>query len=54
LKWQWSTLGDYEPAAREEVTRWQDPFKALKKRMAAEYKILKKTLPAAVIPMKRF
>ena len=38
LKWRWSTLSDYEPEAREEVARWQDTFKALKKRMAAEYR----------------
>lgn len=30
LKWQWSTLADYAPNAREEVTRWQESFKTVK------------------------
>jgi XXXCH domain-containing protein len=50
LKWRWSTLSDYEPEAREEVTRWQDTFKALKKRMAKEYKILEKAVAAGGYP----
>ena len=50
LKWRWSTLGDYDPAAREEVTRWQDTFKALKKRMAAEYKMLEKVIAGGSYP----
>ena len=50
LKWRWSTLGDYEPDAREEVTRWQDSFKALKKRMAKEYKVLEKSVAEGGYP----
>ena len=50
LKWRWSTLGDYNPADREEVTRWQDSFKALKKRMAAEYKALEKAVASGSYP----
>ena len=50
LKWAWSTLDDYEPAAREEVTRWQDSFKALKKRMATEFKILEKAVAGGGYP----
>ena len=50
LKWRWSTLGDYDPADREEVTRWQDSFKALKKRMAAEYKALEKAVASGDYP----
>jgi XXXCH domain-containing protein len=50
LKWRWSTLNDYEPAARQEVTHWQDTFKALKKRMAAEYKLLEKAIAGGGYP----
>ena len=50
MKWQWSTLNDYEPADREEVTRWQDTFKTLKKRMAVEYKALEKAIAGGGYP----
>ena len=50
LKWRWSTLSDYDPDDREEVTRWQDTFKALKKRMAAEYKALEKAVAGGSYP----
>jgi XXXCH domain-containing protein len=43
-------LNDYEPAARQEVTHWQDTFKALKKRMAAEYKLLEKAIAGGGYP----
>jgi len=50
LKWRWSTLSDYEPAAREEIIRWQDTFKALKTRMAAEYRELEKVIANGSYP----
>ena len=50
LKWRWSTLSDYEPADREAVTRWQDSFKTLKKRMATEYKMLEKAVAGGRYP----
>jgi XXXCH domain-containing protein len=50
LKWRWSTLDDYEPAAREEVARWQDNFKTLKKRMARQYKMLEKSVTGGGYP----
>ena len=50
LKWQWSTLPDYEPAAREEITRWQDSFKAVKKRMTTELKSLEKAVAGGDCP----
>ena len=50
LKWRWSTLSDYEPEARAEVTRWQDTFKSLKKKMASEYKVLEKAVAAGSYP----
>ena len=36
LSWSWSTLGDYDRAAREEITRGQDSMKTVKKRLGAE------------------
>ena len=50
LKWRWSTLDDYDPADREEVTRWQDSFKTLKKRMARQYKMLAKAVAGGGYP----
>ncbi len=50
LKWRWSTLQDYDPAAREEITRWQDSFKTIKKRMAADFKALEKTVAGGEYP----
>lgn len=50
LKWRWSTLHDYEPTAREEITRWQDSFKTIKKRMATKLKALEKTVAGSEYP----
>ena len=50
LKWHWSTLPDYEPAAREEVARWQDSFKTIKKRMTVEFKTLEKKVSGGDYP----
>ena len=50
LKWRWSTLADYEPAAREEVTRWQESFKTIKKRLAKEFKTLQGEVRKGNIP----
>jgi XXXCH domain-containing protein len=50
LKWRWSTLADYEPSAREEVTRWQDSFKTIKKRLAKEFKALQNEIQNGNIP----
>jgi amphi-Trp domain-containing protein len=50
LKWRWSTLSDYDPVDREEVTRWQDSFKTLKKQMATEYKLLEKAVAGGGYP----
>ena len=50
LKWRWSTLSDYDPVDREEVTRWQDSFETLKKRMAMEYKMLEKAVAGGGYP----
>ena len=50
LKWRWSTLADYEPSAREAVTRWQESFKTVKKRLAKEFKALQSEVQKGNIP----
>jgi len=50
LKWRWSTLADYEPSAREEVTRWQESFKTIKKRLAKEFKALQTAVKNGSLP----
>jgi XXXCH domain-containing protein len=50
LKWRWSTLADYEPSAREEVTRWQESFKTIKKRLAKEFKALQNGVQNGNLP----
>ncbi len=50
LKWRWSTLADYEPSAREEVTRWQESFKTIKKRLAKEFKELQSAVQSGKLP----
>jgi XXXCH domain-containing protein len=44
LSWSWSTLGDYDPAARQEVSRGQDSLKAVKKRLGADFKALQQAV----------
>ncbi|CAB1056471.1 hypothetical protein D1BOALGB6SA_1208 [Olavius sp. associated proteobacterium Delta 1] len=50
LKWRWSTLADYDPSAREEVTRWQESFKTIKKRLAQEFKALQNEVQNGSLP----
>lgn len=44
LSWSWSTLGDYDGAAREEISRGQDSLKTLKKRLGAGFKALQQAV----------
>ena len=44
LSWSWSTLTDYDPAARHEVGRWQDDMKTVKKRLGAAFKALQQAV----------
>jgi XXXCH domain-containing protein len=44
LSWSWSTLKDYEPASRQEVSRWQDDLKVVKKRLGAAFKALQQVV----------
>jgi len=50
LKWRWSTLDDYEPSAREEVTRWQESFKTIKKRLTKAFKALQTAVASGSLP----
>lgn len=50
LKWRWSTLADYDPTAREAVTRWQESFKTIKKRLAKEFKALQNEVQNGNLP----
>ena len=44
LSWSWSTLGDYDRAAREEINRGQDSMKTVKKRLSADFKALQQAV----------
>lgn len=50
LSWSWSTLGDYDQAAREEVSRGQDSMKAVKKRLGAGFKALQQAVSQGGFP----
>ena len=50
LKWRWSTLADYDPLAKEAVTRWQESFKTVKKRLAKEFKTLQSEVENGKLP----
>ena len=53
LSWSWSTLGDYEGAAREEIRRSQDSMKTVKKRLGAAFKALQQAAGPASFPEAR-
>jgi XXXCH domain-containing protein len=44
LSWSWSTLGDYDQAARQEVSRGQESLKTVKKRLGAAFKALQQAV----------
>ena len=50
LSWSWSTLKDYEPSAREEVSRWQGNLKTVKKRLGAAFKALQQATSQGAFP----
>jgi len=50
LSWSWSTLGDYDRGTREEVSRWQDSMKTVKKRLGASFKALQRTVSQGGFP----
>ena len=53
LSWSWSTLGDYDRAAREEVSRGQDSLKTVKKRLGAGFKALQQAAGQGAWPEDR-
>jgi XXXCH domain-containing protein len=50
LGWSWSTLHDYDRTAREEVSRWQDSMKTVKKRLGADFKALQQAAGQGAFP----
>jgi len=50
IKWRWSTLAQYEAAAREAVLVWKDSWKAVKKGLAQSFKKIEKTVAAGKMP----
>jgi XXXCH domain-containing protein len=50
LSWSWSTLKDYDPAARHEVSRWQGDLKTVKKRLGAAFKALQQAASQGAFP----
>jgi XXXCH domain-containing protein len=53
LSWSWSTLGDYDGAARQEVSRGQDSLKTVKKRLGAGFKALQQAVSQGSFPETR-
>jgi XXXCH domain-containing protein len=53
LSWSWSTLGDYDRAARQEVSRNQESMKTVKKRLGADFKALQQTVNQGAFPEPR-
>lgn len=50
LKFRWSTLMDYDPAAQKAVDDWQDSMKSVKKRMSGAYKNISITMKNRQLP----
>ena len=50
LSWSWSTLKDYDRAARDEVGRWQGDMKTVKKRLGAAFKALQQAVGQGAFP----
>jgi XXXCH domain-containing protein len=50
LSWSWSTLKDYDAASRDEISRWQDSLKTVKKRLGADFKALQQAVSQGGFP----
>jgi len=50
IEWHWSTLEDYDSAAREEVVRWQESFDNVKKRLARSLKEMNRSIKNGRVP----
>ncbi|MFH1091282.1 MAG: GAK system XXXCH domain-containing protein [Pseudomonadota bacterium] len=53
LSWSWSTLDDYDQAARQEISRGQDSMKTVKKRLGAAFKALQQAVSPGGFPEAR-
>lgn len=50
LSWRWSTLGDYKEEARQEIDRWKESVKTVKRRLAGSYRQLNQDVARGVFP----
>jgi XXXCH domain-containing protein len=50
IKWRWSTLEQYDEAVRQEVIAWKDSWKAVKKRLARNFKMIQKAVAGGKMP----
>ena len=50
VEWRWSSLEDYDEAARGQLLEQQQSFKQIKKNLALAFKQLKRALPEGVSP----
>jgi len=50
IKWRWSTLEQYEAAARQEVIAWQDSWKAIKKQLVKSFNVIEKAVASGKMP----
>jgi XXXCH domain-containing protein len=52
MGWSWSTLGDYDSKAREEVSDWRNSMKSAKKLMSRSFKEVSKSAESGNMPGK--
>ena len=50
IKWRWSTLAEYDPAAREEVIAWKESWDSVKKNLSRSFKVIQKTVADGNMP----
>jgi XXXCH domain-containing protein len=50
IKIHWSSLADYDAAAKDDVLRWEASFKSLKKRMSGQFKTMQKDVDSGRYP----
>ena len=50
IEWHWSTLADYDDAAREKVERWQSSLKEVKKRLGRTFKAMRQAVGEGRLP----
>jgi XXXCH domain-containing protein len=50
IKIRWSSLADYDAAAKDDVIQWETSFKSLKKRMGGQFKTMQKDVDSGRYP----